>query len=200
MLSSRASYALHCVAFLARRYPDSPVSLQDITEAVSGAGRRVRLSDGYIAKSLAHLCRAGIIRGHVGRSGGYSLVRRPCDVRVLDVVQALDGVRKDECCLRSGGRGCGNEEACAVRKMIRSAEATFLSSLAGESLATMARNMVFGNGADRGNGANGANGVKGKKGKNGAKRSRGADGKVGTARSVRTTRAARRSDRRRTAR
>jgi Rrf2 family protein len=160
MLSSRATYALHCVAFLARRYPDSPVTLQEITEGVSGDPENARLSDGYVAKALANLCRAGIIRGHVGRSGGYSLARRPCDVRVLDVVQALDGMQTDECCLRTAGRGCGNEEGCAVRKMIRRAEATFLSSLAGQSLAAMARNMVFGNGSNGANGKRRANGKK----------------------------------------
>jgi len=160
MLSSRATYALHCVAFLARKYPDSPVTLQEITEGVSGDPAKSRLSDGYVAKALAHLCRAGIIRGHVGRSGGYSLARRPCDVRVLDVVQALDGMQSDQCCLRTAGRGCGNEDGCAVRKMIRRAEATFLSSLAGQSLAAMARNMVFGNGSNRSNGNNRSNGKK----------------------------------------
>jgi hypothetical protein len=44
--------------------------------------------------------------------------------------------------------------------MIRRAEATFLSSLAGQSLAAMARNMVFGNGSNGANGKRRANGKK----------------------------------------
>jgi Rrf2 family protein len=42
-------------------------------------------------KSLAELVKAQIIQGTRGPGGGYSLVRDPADISLLDIVHAVDG-------------------------------------------------------------------------------------------------------------
>jgi Rrf2 family protein len=45
----------------------------------------------YLAKTLQALSRAGIVRSSQGMSGGYRLSREPTDIRLLEIVEAIEG-------------------------------------------------------------------------------------------------------------
>ncbi len=70
------------------------------TCARGAAARPVRLSDlarergipeQFLEQLFAGLRRAGLLTGHRGVGGGFTFARRPDQLTVLDVVQALDG-------------------------------------------------------------------------------------------------------------
>ena len=146
MISKRARYALHGVGFLAYRYQDSPISFAEILECLKGHSGNLSFSSGYISKIFQELCRAGITTAVVGRKGGYALARRPRDVRILDVVEAMDGYRMKDFCLVSVVGGCRNQHTCGVRKVILGAEKAFYNSLAKETAESLSKKMFSGRG------------------------------------------------------
>jgi Rrf2 family nitric oxide-sensitive transcriptional repressor len=82
MISQTAEYALRAVVWLAGR-PDEQHGTKSISEAA-------QVPRGYLSKVLQKLARAGLVVSSPGRSGGFRLARRPAEIHVLDVVNAVD--------------------------------------------------------------------------------------------------------------
>lgn len=87
----------------------------------AGAGRRkareiavsMEVPDRYLTQILAHLVGEGLLDAVAGPDGGYSLMRSPDAITLLDVVQASEGqILLDECVLQGGP--CEWEEVCPV--------------------------------------------------------------------------------------
>ncbi len=102
MISQTAEYALRAIVALAQN-PDAPMVTPDIAETT-------KVPLGYLAKVLQVLGRNGLVRSQRGLGGGFTLAREPGDITILEVVQAVDPVKRIEKCplgLSShGGRLC----------------------------------------------------------------------------------------------
>ncbi len=83
MISQTSEYALRAALFLAARKDDSPASALEISEAV-------RVPVGYLQKILRMLARHEILVAQRGTNGGFSLVKVPTAISVLDVLNASD--------------------------------------------------------------------------------------------------------------
>lgn len=90
MISQTAEYALRAVVYLAEK-PDVPQTTQQIADVT-------RVPPGYLAKVMQTLGRSGIVRAQRGLHGGFTLTAAPEELTVLDVVQAVDPVRRIEHC------------------------------------------------------------------------------------------------------
>jgi Rrf2 family transcriptional regulator, cysteine metabolism repressor len=85
-VSSKSRYAL--------------MALVELDLRTRGSGRPVRLTDlarergipeQFLEQLFAGLRRAGLLAGRRGVGGGFTFARRPDQLTVLDVVEALDG-------------------------------------------------------------------------------------------------------------
>ncbi len=139
MISKRARYALHGVAFLAYKYTEPPVSFVEILDYLKVYSEKLSFSPGYISKIFQELSRAGIIRALVGRNGGYSLARHPADIRVIEIVSAMDGYHIEECCLLSVGGSCTNQGGCSVNQLILQAQNQFFDFLSSETVDSLSK-------------------------------------------------------------
>jgi len=90
MISQTAEYALRAIVYLADK-GDAPQTTRQIADVT-------RVPAGYLAKVMQTLVRSGIVRAQRGLHGGFSLVAAPEELTVLDVVQAVDPVRRIERC------------------------------------------------------------------------------------------------------
>jgi Rrf2 family protein len=90
MISRTAEYALRAVVWLAGE-TDQAVGTKAISEAA-------QVPAGYLSKVLQILSRAGIVSSTPGRSGGFRLTRRPAEISVLDVVNAVDPIQRIHTC------------------------------------------------------------------------------------------------------
>ena len=88
MLSQTAEYALRAMVSLAR---GGPHTVQDVA-----ADARVPLD--YLSKILNALGRAGLVSAQRGRGGGFQAARPANQISVLDVVTAVDPVRRIHTC------------------------------------------------------------------------------------------------------
>jgi Rrf2 family protein len=90
MLSQTAEYALRAVVALAANGPEARTA-QDIA-------RESKVPLDYLSKVLNSLSRAGIVSGQRGRGGGFQPVRPAGELTVLEVVSAVDPLRRIKTC------------------------------------------------------------------------------------------------------
>lgn len=83
-VSDRSRAAVSALAELARRAEPSPVPILEIAE-----GCHIPLH--VLEQLFSSLRRNGILKSQRGVKGGYSFLRAPRDVTVLDVVECVDG-------------------------------------------------------------------------------------------------------------
>lgn len=90
MFSHTVEYALRAVAALAEDW-ERPHAVQKIAE-------RTRMPNDYLAKVMQSLCRAGVVQALRGRHGGYQLAKAPDQLTLLEVINAVDQIKRIERC------------------------------------------------------------------------------------------------------
>ncbi len=139
-LTISVEYALHCLLWLVDA-DDTPLSSRDLAELQG-------ISPTFLAKILPRLEKAGIVRAAGGRRGGYLLARPAQAVSFLDVVDAVEGVKPlFDCqevrarCALFGERppGWATAGVCGIHAVMLRAEQSLRDTLAGHSLADVAR-------------------------------------------------------------
>ncbi|MEE2567268.1 Rrf2 family transcriptional regulator [Hyphobacterium marinum] len=82
-LSTKGRYAVMAVADLAAREDGAPVTLADIAS-------RQSISLSYLEQLFAKLRRGGVVKSTRGPGGGYRLSKAAAEIRVSDVIMAVD--------------------------------------------------------------------------------------------------------------
>lgn len=127
MLSTTTEYALRLVVQLASQ-PGQPVTIPDLA-------RITRIPSGYLAKVLRQLSKAGLVHSQRGPNGGSVLARTPEELTVLDVVQAVDPLKRIEVCplgLRSHGANL-----CPLHRRLDQAVATVETAFRNSSISEL---------------------------------------------------------------
>lgn len=82
-LTTKGRYAVMAMADLARNGGDKPLSLAEIAE-------RQEISLSYLEQLFARLRKGGLVRSVRGPGGGYLLSRAADNVRIADIILAVD--------------------------------------------------------------------------------------------------------------
>lgn len=90
MFSQTVEYALRAVLCLAKS-PKEPRTAQYIAETMS-------VPQSYLAKVMQGLVRQGLVNSQRGLRGGFVLVRDPADQSLLEIVNAVDPIKRIESC------------------------------------------------------------------------------------------------------
>lgn len=105
--------------------------------AVSEIAGEIRLAAPTVSKILKQLVREGLVVSHRGAKGGYALARRPQDISMIEIIDALEGrVGLTECGSSPGL--CAQEAACTIRTNWQRINGAVRDALAGVTLAEMA--------------------------------------------------------------
>ena len=123
-ISTKGDYGLRALIELAHRYGDGKP-----TQSGEVAARQ-DIPESYLEQLLATLRRAGFVRSVRGPQGGHSLARPPAQIRVSDVIEALEGPIMAVDCLDETS-GCAKDGGCAPSEMwfaVRDAIVGVLSS------------------------------------------------------------------------
>ena len=84
-ISARCEYACRALVELGTHFAaQQTVTSQEIAE-------RRHIPEKYLVHILLQLKRAGLVRSLRGSQGGYLLGRAPDEVRLLDIIEAIDG-------------------------------------------------------------------------------------------------------------
>jgi Rrf2 family transcriptional regulator, nitric oxide-sensitive transcriptional repressor len=90
MLSQTVEYALRAAVYLADQAPHARTTEQiaDVT----------RVPQAYLSKVMQGLARGGVVTSLRGIHGGFLLVKRPDELTILEVVNAVDPIQRIRTC------------------------------------------------------------------------------------------------------
>lgn len=104
-ITRQTDYAIRCVLYLAE-HPNEVKVVNEIARSKS-------IPKVFLAKILQKLSKAGIVRSYKGVKGGFELAKRPKDITLLDVIEAIDGpVAMNICAIDK--RLCNMSNQCSV--------------------------------------------------------------------------------------
>lgn len=67
----------------------------------------------FVSKVLQILTASGIVGSKKGKSGGFFLAKSPNQIKLIDIVEAIDGLEVFKSCVL-GFPGCSHETPCPV--------------------------------------------------------------------------------------
>jgi len=82
-LSTKGRYAMVALADIALQPPESIITLSDIA-------KRQDVSLPYLEQLFVKLRRVGLVESVRGPGGGYRLGKQPSEIRVVDILRAVD--------------------------------------------------------------------------------------------------------------
>lgn len=109
-LSTKGRYAVMAVADLALAADDAPVSLAEIAA-------RQQISQEYLEQLFAKLRRAHLVDSVRGPGGGYRLARDPDDIRISEIILAVDEPLRVTRCEGDAIDGCVGGEKCITHEL-----------------------------------------------------------------------------------
>ncbi|KKP98363.1 MAG: Transcriptional regulator, BadM/Rrf2 family [Parcubacteria group bacterium GW2011_GWD2_38_12] len=124
IISAKIEYGIFLLVYLVGN-SNRLVSLTEVAE-------QEKISRGYLEEVAANLKRMKILNGKKGRGGGYILARDPRDIKISEIITALEGPISPVKCLdlpagRHGlsanaarGQGdlrCVKEKKCGTKKI-----------------------------------------------------------------------------------
>jgi Rrf2 family protein len=125
MFSQTVEYALRATVWLAQN-EGAPQTTAEIASAT-------QVPAPYLSKCLQALGRAGLVHGSRGVGGGFGLARGAAAVSVLDVVNAVDPIRRITACPL--GLTAHRVRLCPLHKKLDDAIATIETTFRTTSLA-----------------------------------------------------------------
>ncbi|MBN8530329.1 MAG: Rrf2 family transcriptional regulator [Alphaproteobacteria bacterium] len=99
MLSTKGRYAVMAMVELAVRGDESPICLAKIAEC-----QEIPLP--YLEQIFATLRREGLVKATRGPGGGYKLARAASDIRIFDIIVAMDESMRMTRCEHASPTGC----------------------------------------------------------------------------------------------
>ncbi|HEY8742524.1 MAG TPA: Rrf2 family transcriptional regulator [Chloroflexota bacterium] len=131
-VSTRGEYGSRMMVQLARQWGAQPVALSEVAA-------QEHLSLEYLEQLAGSLRKAGLIAGHRGMNGGYTLARAPEQISMGDVLRALEGPIAPMVCVSEGTADmvCAFEAHCSTRHMWLQVGKAISGVLDGMSLADL---------------------------------------------------------------
>jgi Rrf2 family protein len=126
-ITRQADYALRAMLYLARQDPTKRAATSHIAE-------HQHIPSSFLAKIISQLSIAGLITTSRGAHGGVSLSRKPDDISILEVIEAIDGpVSLNDC--TGNPKSCVFGEDCPLRTLWCGTEKDLVEKLRSSSFA-----------------------------------------------------------------
>jgi len=122
-ISTRGDYGVRALVELAHHYGEGPIQSSEIAA-------RQNIPEPYLDQLLTILRRAGFIRSIRGPQGGHALIRDPEELKLSEVILALEGSLSPIDCLDEASP-CSQSGGCAQRwvwEAVRDATVQILDS------------------------------------------------------------------------
>ena len=132
MLSKKCKYAIHALVYLAERYQEGPVHIQEIAE-------KQHIPKKFLEAILLELRNAKILLSKKGKGGGYYLYKKPEEVNLIEIIRLMDGAIALLPCVSLNYyepcEECIDEKTCGIRSAFMGVRDETLRILAETSLA-----------------------------------------------------------------
>ncbi|MHB1377668.1 MAG: RrF2 family transcriptional regulator [Candidatus Humimicrobiaceae bacterium] len=106
-LSSMSRYSTRLMVELALNYDKGPIFLKDISKSQE-------ISFKYLSQLIMPLKIAGLVKSTRGAHGGYFLARPPKDIRLSEIILAVEGTLNPVECVDNSNI-CSRANTCVTR-------------------------------------------------------------------------------------
>jgi Rrf2 family protein len=130
-LTQGTEYAIRGAIYLSKLAPGQSSFVREMS-------KKLGIPETFLAKLLTALARAGIVESHRGAGGGYRLAASPEKVRLLSVIEAVEGPLALTRCLKSAP-SCKRSNVCSLKEIFRSAQKGMARVLGKVTLADLAK-------------------------------------------------------------
>lgn len=127
IFSSTCQHALRALIYLSVHQARWPVLVREIAQE-EGIPRP------FLSKILHDLNKRGLVASSKGPGGGYSLAHDPKDIRLSDVVQAVDGVSDLDSTCVLGLDECRDDAPCALHDFWKTFRIQYAGAMDGLTL------------------------------------------------------------------
>ena len=106
-LTNKGKYAVMAMADLAQFKDKGPISLTDIS-------LRQNISLAYLEQIFIKLKQENLVKGTRGSKGGYVLVSPPEEIKISNIISAVDEKIKTLNCKKESKKGCNNKSSKCI--------------------------------------------------------------------------------------
>lgn len=106
-LSKKVEYGILAVQYMAEKLSEL-ITAKEIAE-------KLDLSFDFLAKTLQTLNKNGLISSSQGVRGGYVLTKSPDEIRLTDIIEALDEKANLVDCFSPDDPECARQDECKLR-------------------------------------------------------------------------------------
>ena len=99
MISAKSRYALRVMVDLAQRNTGEFIPVKEIAA-------RQGISLKYLESIMTILTKGKMLESASGKGGGYRLVRKPCEYKVIEILRLIEGNLAPVACLCDDGKKC----------------------------------------------------------------------------------------------
>ena len=107
MISTKARYALRVMIDLAEHQDAGYIPLKDIAA-------RQEISEKYLEIIIKILVKGKMLKGLLGKGGGYILTREPSEYIVGDIIELTEGPLAPVACLQPDAEVCNRKDICVT--------------------------------------------------------------------------------------
>jgi Rrf2 family transcriptional regulator, iron-sulfur cluster assembly transcription factor len=133
LLSKSCEYGIRATLYLAKLDQPGYVSIRDISDELD-------ISFHFLTKIFQKLTQAGILTSFRGPNGGVALAKPASQIRLVDLVVAIDGPDLFQECIL-GLPGCGNRKPCPLHKAWATERERLQAMFTGVTLQTTAEEL-----------------------------------------------------------
>jgi len=108
IFSKKCELGLQAVLFLSVKKQNVIVSAIEISQ-------ELKVPKEFVSKVLQILTDSGIVGSKKGKNGGFYLAKRPANIKLIEIVEAIDGLELFNTCVL-GFPGCSVAEPCPVHE------------------------------------------------------------------------------------
>ena len=114
-ITRAGEYAVLGLMCLARRPVGAVVMIDEVS-------REERIPKSFAAKIFQSLAKGGLVKSNRGTGGGFTLLKSPGDITVLQVIEAIEGKIAFQRCLSPEEPKCEHHGGCALCGLFEQAQ------------------------------------------------------------------------------
>ncbi len=106
IFSKKCELGLQAVLFLSVKGKDNIFNAAEVS-------KELKVPKEFVSKVMQILTNSGIVGSQKGKKGGFYLAKNPSEIKLIEIVEAIDGLDVFNNCVL-GFPGCSSEEPCPV--------------------------------------------------------------------------------------
>lgn len=108
IFSKKCELGLQAVLFLSVKKEKTIYKAEEVS-------KELKVPKEFVSKVLQILTESGIIGSKKGKSGGFYLAKSPSQIKLIEIVEAIDGLGVFSSCVL-GFPGCSSDHPCPVHE------------------------------------------------------------------------------------